>query len=82
MAPQHTALPAAGLLSLALPILLFSSLSLTPPLIWVIPGVRFWGRTSITPYKCNLHHLLLSQPLEPPETENTGYWEAHGLLAV
>lgn len=31
-------------------------------------------------YKRNLQHLLLSQPSEPSERENTGYWEAHGCL--
>lgn len=57
-----------------------SRLSPKPPLIWAFPGVCFWGHASIISYKCNLQHLLLSQPSEPSERENTGYWEAHGCL--
>lgn len=40
----------------------------------------FLGSHILISYKCNLQHLLLSQPLEPSERENTGYWEAHGLF--
>lgn len=82
MVPQHRALPVALFLSLALPVLLFFSSSLKPQQIWAFPRVCFWGHISISPFKRNLQHLLLSQPLELSERENTGYWEVHGLFAV
>lgn len=42
----------------------------------------FLGPTSITPDKWNMQLLLLSQTLEPSESEKTAYWEAHGLFAM